>query len=251
MRLFATFSLTALLAAGAATGAMAQTFAETDSVTVNASGVTPASGYTDSNIDVGSATAHYGATFGVLDFAGYAAPTNAASINSLTVTLSQYTNSYATAGSLDFFIAGSPTPVTGNDDPAVFNSSYTAGATDGINAALTPVLLGSSSYVVGGKGTPSSYTFSLSSAAEMALQKDFTNKDVQIYVGTASGGTTQAEFDGVYYTNGGGSSNGDLANVTFAATPAAVPEASTTVSFGLLLAFGLSGLVVSRRRKAA
>ena len=37
----------------------------------------------------------------------------------------------------------------------------------------------------------------------------------------------------------------------FEATPAAVPEASTTVSFGLLLALGLGGAVVAARRKAA
>jgi hypothetical protein len=35
------------------------------------------------------------------------------------------------------------------------------------------------------------------------------------------------------------------------ATPAAVPEASTTVSFGLLLALGLGGMVAAKKRKSA
>ena len=35
------------------------------------------------------------------------------------------------------------------------------------------------------------------------------------------------------------------------AAPAAVPEASTTVSFGLLLAFGMGSLVIARKRKSA
>ena len=43
-------------------------------------------------------------------------------------------------------------------------------------------------------------------------------------------------------TNGG--------SLTLAAPPA-VPEASTTVSFGLLLMLGLGGLVVAARRKRA
>ena len=42
--------------------------------------------------------------------------------------------------------------------------------------------------------------------------------------------------------------SGDL---IVSATPAAVPEASTTVSFGLLLTLGLGGAVVTARRKKA
>ena len=40
-------------------------------------------------------------------------------------------------------------------------------------------------------------------------------------------------------------------NGTLTASPAAVPEASTTVSLGLLLALGLSSMVIAARRKKA
>lgn len=39
--------------------------------------------------------------------------------------------------------------------------------------------------------------------------------------------------------------------VTAGAVPAAVPEASTTVSFGLLLLFGLGGVVIAAKKKSA
>ena len=48
--------------------------------------------------------------------------------------------------------------------------------------------------------------------------------------------------------------NGDVTGYmvhVFDNAPPAVPEASTTVSFGLLLALGLGGLTVTRRRKAS
>lgn len=46
-------------------------------------------------------------------------------------------------------------------------------------------------------------------------------------------------------------SGSNVTDVTIAALPAAVPEASTTVSLGLLMALGLGALVVTRRRAAA
>lgn len=52
--------------------------------------------------------------------------------------------------------------------------------------------------------------------------------------------------NGNIYLNLGISASG----LAFATSPAAVPEMSTTVSLGLLLMLGLSGLTVSRRRRA-
>jgi hypothetical protein len=44
------------------------------------------------------------------------------------------------------------------------------------------------------------------------------------------------------------SGNWRFDNVNFSGTPAAVPEASTTISFGLLLALGLGGFAVAKKR---
>ena len=55
---------------------------------------------------------------------------------------------------------------------------------------------------------------------------------------------------GFTVTNGSGSIANILSAVTVAAAPAAVPEASTTVSLGLLLAFGLGGVVLARKKSA-
>ncbi len=71
------------------------------------------------------------------------------------------------------------------------------------------------------------------------------------------GSAVPGTYTGTFDITGGPSANdtgGIIATQNFSITvnAPAVPEASTTVSFGLLLAFGLGGLVVSaRRRKAA
>ena len=51
------------------------------------------------------------------------------------------------------------------------------------------------------------------------------------------------------YTNSGLNGSESLHLTSF--TPAAVPEASTTVSFGLLLALGLGGVVIAAKKKKA
>jgi len=52
-----------------------------------------------------------------------------------------------------------------------------------------------------------------------------------------------------------GNASDELASAPFSVTvlaqPAAVPEASTTLSFGLLLVLGGGGLLVAKRRRAA
>ena len=50
--------------------------------------------------------------------------------------------------------------------------------------------------------------------------------------------------------NGGANGNyGTVFEIAGAGSPAAVPEASTTVSFGLLLMLGLGGVVLARRKR--
>lgn len=70
--------------------------------------------------------------------------------------------------------------------------------------------------------------------------------DLTPYV--VSGGTYQLRFAAV---NNQDTLYQGVDNVSIHETPAAVPEASTTVSFGLLLALGLGGVVIAARRKKA
>lgn len=62
--------------------------------------------------------------------------------------------------------------------------------------------------------------------------------------GPAQSGTALGQFALI-------SDNNVVSTVNIIASPAAVPEASTTVSLGLLLALGLGGVAVSRRRAAS
>ena len=54
-----------------------------------------------------------------------------------------------------------------------------------------------------------------------------------------------AEIDGVHFQSG------QKLVLDVVSTPAAVPEASTTLSFCLLLAFGLGGMVLTRQKKTS
>ncbi len=65
-----------------------------------------------------------------------------------------------------------------------------------------------------------------------------------------AGLTLSADGSTLYGTTEFGGANGD-GNVFSLTLPAAVPEASTTVSFGLLLALGLGGMVVAAPKKKA
>lgn len=65
--------------------------------------------------------------------------------------------------------------------------------------------------------------------------------------GTQIGTTTSATFQ-LYDANTAGPFNDFAVDDISLKAPAAVPEASTTVSFGLLLAFGLGGVVLARKK---
>ena len=52
-------------------------------------------------------------------------------------------------------------------------------------------------------------------------------------------------------SDGGGSSTQTISSFSFANSPATVPKASTTVSSGLLLALGLSGVVLAKKKASA
>ena len=63
---------------------------------------------------------------------------------------------------------------------------------------------------------------------------------------TALGGSSA--FVGFTGSDGGGASTQTVSAFSFANSPAAVPETSTTISFGLLLALGLGGVAVTRKK---
>ncbi len=65
--------------------------------------------------------------------------------------------------------------------------------------------------------------------------------------------SSAAQFDIFYYPGPNQLAEviGTITTLNAQTLPAAVPEASTTVSFGLLLALGLGGVVVAARRKKA
>ena len=72
-------------------------------------------------------------------------------------------------------------------------------------------------------------------------------------IGAPTGSTTATQFDGTGYIPAapGVAFTPTLTLTPAAGTPPAVPEASTTVSFGLLLALGLGAVAVRRRKVAA
>ncbi len=65
-------------------------------------------------------------------------------------------------------------------------------------------------------------------------------------------GTRGVDVDLQLFRTDGSYNDGYADNLSLVLTPAAaVPEASTTVSFGLLLALGLGGVVIAKKKKAA
>ncbi len=63
---------------------------------------------------------------------------------------------------------------------------------------------------------------------------------------TALGGSSA--FVGFTGSDGGGTSTQTVTNFTFANSPAAVPETSTTIFFGLLLMLGLASCAVAKKK---
>ncbi len=255
MRLFKTLTIAAMLAAGSMTGAMAQTLSETNSAYASAT----KEGTSANSISVESNTAPgdvgFG-EFGVFDFAGTSASTSP--ITSFTLTMTTYSGKYGVSGPLDFFLSGNTTPLTGTGSEGLLYQVGAAGAdgpNDGIGTQLgTLTSLGTQTYTTqpytaGGTTVsgPASFTFILSAAAQTALSNDLKAGDVKLVMGAPAGGTVGTEIDGAKYTGAGYSAPTLALN---AGVPA-VPEASTTASFGLLLALGLGGVAIARRRKRA
>lgn len=132
--------------------------------------------------------------------------------------------------------------VTATTDPNVGGSEFSDSFVP--SSALTSAVL-----------TGSIATFPGQTAQTVNLATDFSGSTTPQYVsstfsaslfGPAQTGTALGVFS---FTSGPNGSN--ILNSVNIVTPAAVPEASTTASLGLLLALGLGALAVSRRRTAS
>ena len=115
-------------------------------------------------------------------------------------------------------------------------------------------------------GTMGTYTVTpsgaLGGASQTVMLQNTFNQSNPFTMATA---TTPGDYllftglTGSSFTLTANRTTGDTSSTTFipidgfqiVATPAAVPEASTTISFGLLLALGLGGFAVARKKSAA
>lgn len=84
------------------------------------------------------------------------------------------------------------------------------------------------------------------------LTGNFTISDISLSPdATAFNGWRVDAFDATFEQHSGGAAPALFGQFSYRASGAPVPEASTTVSFGLLLALGLGGVVVAAKRKKA
>jgi len=265
MQTLKTFGLAAALTVLAASGASAQTgtlFCFPAANPGDPSGATAQISATSSNIntkylDVEGAGSGSFATFGVADFTGNfvpdanSNPTTLASVGpNITVGLGDQPFDSTAPGALDFYLSDSTAPLS--------SLKYDTSAAGALNGGLGNQLsnlyfLGATNYL----STPASpgalpgqslgFSFNLLPAEQSLLASELsTGGNIRLVV---AADTRTPGVVGSFAGSGGGSA-GNYPSLTLTAIPAAVPEASTTVSLGLLLALGLGGLAVARRRKA-
>jgi len=171
------------------------------------------------------------------------------------------TFTFAATGSVNY---GGGTPTDPPDGNVNYLTGHGSGAENGISNVTMPVdaLLG----VFIGPGqpnanvAPSALDFSTAASQNYLTLHPLVQQVFYIGDGLTSGGTIQnviapsgatrlylGMMDGSGWYNNTGSFRVIVTDLNLSSAP--VPEASTTVSFGLLLALGLGGLVIAARRK--
>jgi len=269
MHTLKTLGLAAALTALASAGAWAQTdtlYSFPAQFPGDASGATaqigttgPSSGTKYLDVEGPNAGTKY-ESFGVIDFTGNTVPdangnpqTIASVGPSVTVGLGDQPFSATAPGALDFYLSDSTAPLS-----SLKYDTTAAGAQDGgLGTQLNTLdFLGAANYLSTPASLPSlpdqplTFSFNLLPAEQTLLANQLStggNIRLVIAADTRTPGVVGS------FAGAGGGSAGNVPSLTLAVTPAAmapVPEASTTVSFGLLLALGLGGLVVARRRRA-
>lgn len=129
-----------------------------------------------------------------------------------------------------------------NDDASGFTIDSNLPAGNALYSSLTPGY-----YYL---GISASENEAINSASQLIFQ-GYPGGDTTAVRGAASGLNPTVLFNfnsNEYDTSSFGSYEIDL---TGTSAPAAVPEASTTVSFGVLLVLGMGGLVIAARKKNA
>jgi len=268
MQTLKTLGLAAALSALAASGAWAQV--NTQSVTLaatpanfpgDASGATAQVGMNGPSssmkyLDVeGAGNGTKFETFGVIDFIGntLADPNGVTEVVSsvgpaITFDLTDQSFSQTRRGALNFYLADGTAALSAlKYDPTDMS------ATAGVGSQLGNLFsLGRGTYLSTSK-TPAGgdlpFTLNLSAAAQSLFvrQLNLSGGDLRFVV-TADPSTPNEVGS---FAGAGGGNTGGYPSVTFSATGAPVPEASTTVSFGVLLALGLGGLIARRRSSQA
>jgi len=265
-----TLGLAAALTALAAVGAGAQTNTQPVTLTAAASNfagdATGATAQVGANgpgtsqkyLDVeGSGNSAKYETFGVVDFFSNTVadpnlnPETVSSVDpSITFDLTDQAFGSTRPGSLNFYLADGTTPLSSlKYDPTDASASAGVGSQLGTLYSLGQGSYLSTSRTPAGGDLP--FTLSLSSAAQsLFIQRLNVNGGDLRFVITADPSTPNEVGS---FAGAGGGSTGGFPSVTFNATGASapVPEASTTVSFGVLLALCLGGLAVARRRRTA
>lgn len=262
MRSFITPAVVAVLAAAGVVGAQAQTtLTASNSSTVRPAGPRPVSSTDPANgtqfLNVEGNGNGANASFGIIDFVP-TANASATSISNLVLNLTESNAVFTAPGTFNIYLASN----TGSFSGFKFDSTQLSTGGIGTTQIGNLFLLGTGTFTSTGNptvgsntGRVDSFNLTLSSqdATNLFLSDVNTGSAVRLALG-ATTDTTAATFGGSTRLLGTAPTQVSAApTLTFTANaaPPAVPEASTTASFGLLLVLGLGGVAVARRRKSA
>ncbi len=152
-----------------------------------------------------------------------------------------YTNSFAIGD------ANNSVQAMDKQASALMTSAPGTGFSDPVHGALTSATLtGSLAFPNFGPANTLSLSVLTDAAGDQTQQSVFTPFSASLF-GPASSGIAVGTFSLMNL----GSSQGTTVDIDATPVPAAVPEASTNVSLGLLLMLGLGGTVIARRRRTA
>ncbi len=130
---------------------------------------------------------------------------------------------------------------------ALMTSASSAGYSDPMHGALTSATLtGTLAFPGFGPSDTLNLSVLTDAAGDQTQQTVFAPFSASLY-GAAPSGVAVGTFSLMNL----GSSQGTTVDIDATLVPAAVPEASTNVSLGLLLALGLGGAVIARRKRTA
>lgn len=266
MHTLKTLGLAAALTALASAGAWAQTdtlYAFPAQFPGDASGATaqigttgPGSGTKYLDVEGPNAGTKY-ESFGVIDFTGNTVPdangnpqTIASVGPSVTVGLGDQPFSATAPGTLDFYLSDSTAALSS----LKYDTTAAGAQNGGLGTQLNNLyFLGAADYVSTPASLPSlpdqplTFSFGLQPSEQALLASQLsTGGNIRLLVAADS---QTPSVSGSFAGSGGGTA-GNVPSLTLDVVKAApVPEASTTASFALLLALGLGGLVVARRRR--